>query len=141
MRQTTQNRRLHRCVVLVGVSLFSKTPCVWAFVLPEDQFLGWKAHQLAKDVEACFALVRFPVADASRVLLSCAAWGIGARKNRQVNLYPHSSVEDLASEDALELEYKHWVHHDAASTGLPLKLFEAAPVVGKRVVTMEVARI
>ena len=69
--------------------------------------------------------------------------GVGAcvQRSRQVNLYPHSSVEDLASEDALELEYKHWVHHDAASTGLPLKLFEAAPVVGKRVVTMEAARI
>ena len=83
-----------------------------------------------------------PLADESRVLLSCAACGgTGARKNRQVNLYPHSSVEDLASEDALELEYKHWVHHDAASTGLPLKLFECQPVVGKKVVTMEVAGI
>ena len=74
------------------------------------------------------------------IALMCGE-GIGARKNRQVNLYPHSSVEDLASEDALELEYKHWVHHDAASTGLPLKLFECQPVVGKKVVTMEVAGI
>ena len=109
--------------------------------MPEDQFLGWKSTQLAKDVEACFALFRFSLADASRVLLSCAAWGTCVQRNRQVNLYPHSSVEDLASEDALELEYKHWVHHDAASTGLPLKLFECQPVVGKKVVTMEVAGI
>ena len=69
--------------------------------------------------------------------------GVGAcvQRSRQVNLHPHSSVEDLATEDALELEYKHWVHHDAASTGLPLKLFECQPVVGKKVVTMEVAGI
>ena len=120
--------------------MFSKTPCVWAFVLPEDQFLGWKAHQIAKDVEARFALSLVPLADGSRVLLAFAAWGTRVRKKRQVNLYPNSSVED-ASEDALELEYQHWVHRDAASTGLPLKLFECQPVVGKKLVTMEVARI
>ena len=46
-----------------GFLLFSKTPCVWAFVLPEDHFLAWKAHQLANDVEASFALSLFPLAD------------------------------------------------------------------------------
>ena len=70
-----------------------------------DQFISWKAHQLAKDVE--------------------------------VHVHPHSSVEDIACEDALELEYKHYVHHDAASKGLPLKWCECQPVIGKKVVTME----
>ncbi len=46
--------------------------------------------------------------------------------------------EDIASEDAFsELEYKHYTFHDAAPKGLPLKLFECQPVVGKKVVTME----
>ena len=50
---------------------------------------------------------------------------------RQVHIHPHSSVEDICSEDALgsELEYKQYTWHDAASKGLPLKLFECQPVV------------
>ena len=43
------------------------------------------------------------------------------------------------TEDDLELEYKHYTFHDAAPKGLPLKWCECQPVVGKKVVTMEVA--
>ena len=53
-------------------------------------------------------------------------------KDVEVNVYPHSSVEDIVSEESLELEYKHYVFHDAASKGLPLKFFESQPVVGKK---------
>ena len=70
-----------------------------------DQFISWKANQLAKDVE--------------------------------VHIHPHSSVEDIVTEDAMSLEYKHYTFHDAASKGLPLKWCESQPIVGKKVVTME----
>ena len=53
-------------------------------------------------------------------------------KDLEVHLHPHTSVEEIASEESLELEYKTYVHHDAVSKGLPLKLFECQPVVGKK---------
>ena len=73
-----------------------------------DQFVSFKAHQLAKDIE--------------------------------IHIHPHSSVEETVSEDALsgELEYKNYTFHDAAPKGLPLKIFECQPCIGKKVVSMDI---
>jgi hypothetical protein len=73
-----------------------------------DQFISFKAHQLAKDVEIHI----HPHSSAEE-----------------------TASEDALSG---ELEYKHYTFHDAASKGLPLKWCQWQPVVSKKLVSMDI---
>ena len=79
--------------------------------------------------------------DLNNFLLLLDAWFVHKESNMaqdqpfEVHLYPHVSV-DIATpwED---LEYKHYSRNDPAAD-LPLSLFEAQPVVGRRIVVFNI---
>ena len=58
-------------------------------------------------------------------------------KDIEIHVRPHKSAANEVTSDLVEsLSYEHLTFHEAtAETKLPLKMFEAQPVVGKRVVT------
>ena len=59
-------------------------------------------------------------------------------KDIEIHVRPHKSAANEVTSDLVEsLSYEHLTFHEAsAEAKLPLKMFEAQPVVGKRVVTM-----
>ena len=59
-------------------------------------------------------------------------------KDIEIHVRPHKSAAIEVTSDLVEsLSYEHLTFHDATTESqLPLKMFEAQPVVGKRVVTM-----
>ena len=59
-------------------------------------------------------------------------------KDIEIHVRPHKSAAAEVTSDLVEsLSYEHLTFHDATTESqLPLKMFEAQPVVEKRVVTM-----
>ena len=59
-------------------------------------------------------------------------------KDIEIHIRPHKSASAEVTSDLVEsLSYEHLNFHEAAAESkLPLKMFEAQPVIGKRVVTM-----
>ena len=59
-------------------------------------------------------------------------------KDIEIHIRPHKSASAEVTSDLVEsLSYEHLAFHEATTESkLPLKMFEAQPVIGKRVVTM-----
>ena len=83
-----------------------KAVAVENFFMLLDDFFSFKSKALAKDIE--------------------------------IHVRPHTSAQAEVTSDLVEsLSYEHLTFHEAVSEAqLPLKMFEAQPVVGKRIVTI-----
>ena len=75
-----------------------------------DDYMVWKTKKMAKDIE--------------------------------VHFFPHTGIDEMerSKMEAAELNYEHYHFNDPAEESeLPLKWHEAAPCIGKRVLTCHLA--